>query len=313
MTSNCGGCGKPAGAGTVQCKGCDLWWHQNCSGMPKPMYDLIIMTVDQCGTHCWCCRVCASVQDGIKKSIIALNVQVNEMDEKITANTSDIKSNKDNLEVLNNKFDNLESTATKSADKDEIFKEIREREARKVNIILHGVPEPVGEAADRGKKDKQEIKSIAAAVNVKLDQNADIKFAYRTGEKPKETDAKPRPLRVGFHDRNKAQRLIDDAWKLKDNKKLKYTAYIASDLTVQQREEEKQMRKEVEEKNNDLASDDEYHFQVVGKRGHRIIAKVRKRQKDTEEENLPGTSSKKRPLSPETNRQTQQAEKTAKK
>lgn len=313
----CGGCGKAAGAGTVQCKCCDLWWHQTCSGVKKSMYDLILLTTQENGTHCWCCRVCNTLQDAFKKSIQALEVKYQDLDNRVTNNTENIKSNTDKLESNISKTEQLSETVEQlkvsvadvsskdgasDVGKDFIFDEIREREARKFNILVFGIPEPEADSNDKSADDKSELKSVAAAIGIKLDAKNDIKFCYRVGEK---SDDKCRPLKVGFYDQKLSERLTSTSWKLKGNKKLSYNCSIVSDLTNQQRSEEAKLRKKVEDDNSKLGEEETHCFRLVGRRGHRIIVKVKKQQ--GEGENI----SRKRPLSPGTsnNIQTRQTEK----
>ena len=301
----CGGCGKTAGSGTVQCKGCDLWWHSDCAGIQKEMYKLILETSKVCGTHCWCCRVCASVQDGLKKQIIHLETKITTVEGKVEKNTEDIDELKD-------KVQNIESNG--SANQDDIYKELSEREARKANIIVHGIPEPTGETSEKKDKDKAELKSVAAAINTKIDTSRDVKFMFRMGELSKNKTNDSRPLRVGFHDENIAERLRKDSWKLKDNRKIAYQVSITSDLTNKQRSDEEKMRKEAEEMNKNMSKEEaETHcFRLVGKRGHRIITKV-KRKKEQEEDQDSQTDNRKRQRSPEASNHSAQAEKTSRK
>ena len=313
IMANCGGCGKVAGGGTVQCKGCDMWWHQSCSGMKKTMYELILLTTQENGDHCWCCRVCITLKDSLKQSILALEAKYQNLDGRVTLNTDNIQSNTESIQSNSDKLDtnisktdqlsvtvdnlkvSLESVASKgdagSVDKDQIFNEIREREARKYNILVHGIPEPEADSNDKGADDKSELRNVAAAIGIKLDINTDIKFCYRIGEK----SDKCRPMKVGFYDQKLSERLTTSSWKLKDNKKLSFNSSIVSDLTNQQRSEEAKLRKEVDVKNSNLSAEEsETHcFRLVGRRGHRIIVKAKKQGEVLD------NRSKKRPLSPE--------------
>ena len=239
--TNCGGCGKNAGGGTVQCKGCDLWWHQECAGIPKEMYKLILETSKLCGTHCWCCRVCASIQDGIKKSIFHLESQYQKLDGKVDANAAVIQKNTEDLKEIQTDIaeikENLASSSNDASNKTDIFSEIRERENKKPNIIVHGIPESEGNSEEKAKLDKDQLKKIAAAVGVKLDTQKEVKFCFRIGEI---LDDKNRPLKVGFYDPQTADRLTSLSLKLKDNPKISFECSIVCDLTLSNKEMKKQ-------------------------------------------------------------------------
>jgi hypothetical protein len=233
------------------------------------------------------------------------------MGTKVTETTANIKTNSDNLEdVMKDVCELKENMATansESTGKEEIFGEIREREARKPNIIVHGIPEPESEDSyeDKASHDKSELKKIATAVGVKLDTESEIKFCFRVGEA---SGDKSRPLKVGFYDQITAERLTSLSWKLKDNEKVTYNSSIVCDLTYQQRTEEAGLRKKAEEMNASLSpAEAETHcFRLVGKRGHRILIKTKK-PIGKEPEN------RKRGLPPGTNSQTKRTEKPSRK
>jgi hypothetical protein len=133
-----------------------------------------------------------------------------------------------------------------------VYEEIREREMRKKNVILHGAGELQAERPpweERTRWDKQRCVNIFAAIEEGLSEDA-IKFTKMIGERGEE----PRPLLTGFYTED------EKVLVLKNAKKLDSTRYenvnIAPDMTKKQREEEKDLKKTAEERNRNLPETD---------------------------------------------------------
>ncbi len=129
---------------------------------------------------------------------------------------------------------------------------------------------------ERTRWDKQSCVTIFAAIEVGISKDA-IKFTKRIGERREG----PCPLLTGFY--TEAEKVLV----LKNTRKLDSTRYknvnIAPEMTKKQREEEKDLKKTVEERNRSLPETDlakNLHWTVVGARGER---RIEKRLKETTE------------------------------
>jgi hypothetical protein len=153
--------------------------------------------------------------------------------------------------------------------------EYREREARKVNLIMHRVKESEAVSAElRREADMLECGKIFRATGVP-EQDREIKACRRLGEKGND----PRPLVVVMRKETARAAILDAA------RQLKNTDYsdvsIVPDLTPLQRKEETSMVDEAERRNRDELSEDDVQknlkWQVVGVRGARRLVKMRAR------------------------------------
>jgi len=104
----------------------------------------------------------------IKQTHIAHGKEVTEVKDKVAANHVEMK---DKVQAMKN----------------EIFAEMRDRNRRKLNIIVHGVPE-AGEEVVMGRErmefDKLWLEEVLTAINVPIyDLKKEIKFIKRLGEK----------------------------------------------------------------------------------------------------------------------------------
>ncbi len=159
-----------------------------------------------------------------------------------------------------------------------IYDEMRERETRRLNVVFHGVGEKESEEGDTGKDraewDKKSCGNIFAALKLDMTEEA-LKFCRRLGEKGEN----PRPLLAGFHTGMERSKLLRNA------RNLEKTAFknvnVSADLTKKQRDEEKDMWKEAENRNENLSESDRsknLQWLVVGARGEKRLVKSTPRE-----------------------------------
>jgi hypothetical protein len=158
-----------------------------------------------------------------------------------------------------------------------VLDEVREREARRTNVVVHKLKEMEDERAtgkERQEWDRTGCVKIFDALKLSL-KNEDIKFCRRLGEKKSE----PRPLVIGFYSE------ADKALLLRNAKNLENTQYkyvnICPDMTARQRKEEADMKLEADERNENLTEEDRaknLQWAVVGARGERRLIKTTARE-----------------------------------
>jgi hypothetical protein len=158
----------------------------------------------------------------------------------------------------------------------EVFGEIRERDARRLNVIFHRVGETENERAtgqERQDWDKS-CANIFAALEIGMTEK-DVKFCRRVGEKGEG----PRPLIVGLYT------------EVERNKVLRYGRYleetdfkdvtVGADLTKKQRDEESELKETAEKKNGGLTEEDiakNLQWTVVGRKGEKSLIKTVQRE-----------------------------------
>jgi TFIIF-interacting CTD phosphatase-like protein len=205
-----------------------------------------------------------------------------QMEEKLTAvnqtvegNTAKLKEIDRKLEQVDKKLEEKDDSLEKVAKKTEfnIYEELKERESRRTNVIIHGV----GELTDKGCSgkdrldwDKKSCDNIFRALELDM-KSDDLKFCRRVGEKGDD----PRPMVIGFYTEMERAQLLRVARKLD---KTNYSdVNISADLTKRQRDEEKDMKKEAERRNTLLTETDKaknWEWIVVGARGEKRLIKT---------------------------------------
>jgi hypothetical protein len=151
--------------------------------------------------------------------------------------------------------------------------EMRERDIRRKNVVMHRV----GEAGDEVKTvearkawDMQSCDNIFKVLNLNMTSESAVKFCRRVGEK----GAGPRPLVVGLKREAQKEDLLERAKNLRNTQFAEVV--IIPDLTQEQRNEEKDMVTEVERRNRELTAEDKaknLEWAVVGARGEKRMVK----------------------------------------
>ena len=179
---------------------------------------------------------------------------------------------KDGLGKVEEMVRKVEETVSKATENcsNIVFEEFREREARKLNLVLHGVQEHEDSKApgkDKQVWDRSMCVKICEALD--LDYNDEVfKFCRRVAV----AEEGPRAMVIGFYTEMERSMLLRKA------KKLQETDYshirIAPDMTKRQRKEERDLWGEAEERNQARSEEQvqkNLAWMVVGARGEKRL------------------------------------------
>jgi hypothetical protein len=151
--------------------------------------------------------------------------------------------------------------------------EMREREIRRKNVVMHRVGEAGEEVRtieERRNWDLRSCDNIFRVLNLEMTSENAVRFCRRVGEK----GAGPRPLIVGLKREWQKEDLLEAAKNLRNTQFAE--TVIIPDLTQEQRKEEAEMNNEVERRNSELTQEDRaknVEWMVVGARGERRMVK----------------------------------------
>ena len=136
--------------------------------------------------------------------------------------------------------------------------EERQRELRKLNLVVYGVKESDSEDVEQRKtQDQKQIKDIIKVIDPEDKTSINVKNFFRIGNK---AATKPRPLKITVENREQWRKLITDQKRLKDltenedSSELKNVS-LAPDRTMQQREERRELQTELKRRINAGESD----------------------------------------------------------
>ena len=261
---------------SVRCSICDQWVHKDCEHMATEFFN-ILANPEKYGAVGvrWECQACQAGSARIAKALKNNEEKINGVEDRVRGHDKEISDMGKRLskveEAVSMRDINLEEL--KRSLKAEILEEMRERECRKVSVVMYKVGECPDEKAPGVRRiewDKQSCENIFTALDLGLTKEA-VKFCRRVGER-KET---PRPLIVGFKREADRLRLLEGARLLEET--IFKEVSVAPDLTKNQREEEENMKKEVERRNENLTPEDRQKnlvWAVVGSRGEKRMVKT---------------------------------------
>lgn len=154
---------------------------------------------------------------------------------------------------------------------DYVFEEIREREARRLNLVLYGVPECTQEGAtgkDRQKWDMDQAVNICKILDLNYESDT-FKFCRRVGP----AGEGPRPMVLGFYTEMEKSMVLRRAKRLTTSSDYSEVS-VAQDLTKRQRKEERDLWPQAEERNQrrtEAEVQKNLVWAVVGARGEKRL------------------------------------------
>jgi hypothetical protein len=265
---------------SVRCNICEQWVHKSCSDEITDELYKILKEQDKQGFLKWNCDACRNASQLLNQKIEALNAIVQQISGRVTeveagqvrqdSAISDLKRDNANIKA------DIITLKDGEATKDDIFREITERENRKENLLIHKLPESRADRpSDKKSDDQQSLNKVFSAMNCTVDIGKDVKFFYRAGERQEE--GRSRPLVVGFRDPGLRDRVLNHARNLSSHPTLKDLNVVA-DLTARQRKEEEDMRKEADKRNQEMTREESGNFEwkVVGPRGKRKLVRSKR-------------------------------------
>jgi len=269
----------------VQCSMCELWIHQKCAEISDVLFDELFK-MSKLGRINWTCKSCSVSTEKLTKMYVAIDKKVTALETKLTEGENDRIKIKDSVEAMDKKIDKVADATKESTEimRKSVFAELRDRESRKTNIVIHQLAEAdknVTSPEDRKKADEESLNELFTAIKVDL-KLEDIKFMARIGKKD-EQGKKNRPLMVGFFSVAHRTALLNSARNLSYLQDYDEIS-IVPDLTKEQREEEDNQRNEVKQLNNNMDKEEalNFEFRLVGLKGERRIIKAKKKKEQTQ-------------------------------
>ena len=267
--------------GSLQCGICDLWAHYECTGLLQATIDAyeVLINSGDCEKP-FKCSSCKAALNKFNSDLNAMKVRMNNLESKQQETIQKIDSvearqisTETSLEKIESRIETIANNSSSSKD---IWEELKERERRETNLIIHNVCE--SSSTDRKECENRDLGGLQKLFNlldVKLDVADSVKFVRREGEK---TSQHPRPLKVVLRrkeDRDlvlsyahKLSKCVEDQWR---------KVSVVSDLTRFQRKDEAELRKQASSKNLQRSReqiDKGEAWKVIGKRGNKRLQLV---------------------------------------
>ena len=275
--TTCLACSKKFGKSdfSAQCTVCGLWIHKACANLTDEMFKFLDDQFKLTGTAFWACRACTQYAKQMNHKMREIEVQLEQVKESCQKNEGGLQKVQEDVTKLaaavekqSKKVEEVQAAAA-AADSSSVFEEIRERESRKGNVIMHGMGEAPPDHAGRARWDWdiRSCENLFAALHIPVKAEG-IRFVRRVGE----AGGQPRPLVVGFHEERDRARVLRA-----DTRRTQFSDVdIVPDLTKAQRKEEDDLRGEMVNRNRRMSSEDRSKnlaWVVVGPRGAKRLVK----------------------------------------
>jgi len=147
------------------------------------------------------------------------------------------------LKMLGDTDQKIEKKVTEKVQ--EIFGEERERESRKLNVILYNVPESRAKGEEAKKEDERLIEGILEEIGAEDSGHSvisDIAEAARLGIQ-RDEPSRPRPIKLVLKNTDSKNKILRKAKNLRDSTQFQKVG-ISRDKTMQERTEEKALLEE---------------------------------------------------------------------
>lgn len=258
--------------GSVECSFCEKWVHPKCGNISKAHLEILLAST----TTYWTCDPCHVVAGKVKKEIRHLQSSQDQMRKEMGARMDSLQEDQDTQKARMDSFEKQLVLLNKEKNNnDAVYKEMRDRENRRENLVIHQIPEaPTSlKGGERREFDANRAMELFQFIGCAV-RREDIKFIYRPGETTEPN--RPRPVILSLQDEAMKKRILSNTRKLANSKFDRVS--IIPDLTPQQRKEEDDLRKETERLNNELDSMESLNWEwvLVGPRGRRRLIKRRK-------------------------------------
>ena len=255
----------------VKCALCDLWVHQSCEYMSNETFKVLDTQNEEMGQCFWSCRSCQSYALKFDKRMCNVEKRMQELESTRIPNIeNDLGVVKKDITYLKETAEKL-STASKeneganhSSVTATVLEEMKERESRRLNLIIHNLAEPEADITESQEcilKDKESLQELLNVVEAEVIVDNASRFVKRLGRREEE-DILPRPLLVGFKSIEHCSAILDKSPNLSQLDEPWSSINIVRDLTKTQRKEEKKLREDAVRKNSQLTEEEKGNWDV---------------------------------------------------
>ena len=206
----------------IQCGVCELWLHVHCPGADEPevskdLYKALVTQKTLTGNAYWVCGSCTKFAAKLDARVTALSKALDAIEKRVGTHDTEIDALKKDVAKLQQDAKDTNDKAKPDVVREKItgavFKELRERDAKRHNVVVHGLPEALRAITDgkaRREADIAKLQDMFAVLGVELDASRKVRTVTRLGTKGDDA----RPLLVSFRDSEDQVAVLDNASKL---------------------------------------------------------------------------------------------------
>ena len=272
--------GQPA----VKCVLCELWAHKTCLKMPDSTFKQLEQQYRETALAYWVCRPCQSFSQRVKHQFQENDKRHDETEKRVDDNSRRINEQEKAIEEMKNAMKKMAETMEreKEARDNMVCDEIQEMEARRRNLVIHGLseaPDTIRINRERMEWDKNLCGELFQVMGARV-RKEELRFCRRIGER----GGALRPIVIGVEEDRDKNHLLIKARMLKGTRFDNVS--IVPDLTKKQRQQEERLRSEAESRNSRLTEEDKrenLRWIVIGRRGEKRLVKGVERDREAYE------------------------------
>jgi hypothetical protein len=255
-----------------------MWCHKACTNLSNDVFKGLEAQAREVGVAYWACRACLTFAHKVNKQLEMAELKNKEVEDKVDRVAVKADSNEARIDKLTEVVSRLTMTLeTERAERNNLLcDELREREVRKNNLIIHGVLE-ANEAAhnrDRLERDKAVCGEMFKTMRIRT-RPEDLRFCRRIGQRGQD----PRPIIIGLRSEEEKKQILEKASHLRGTQFEAVT--IGPDQTKMQRQGEERLQQEAQARNRQLTAEDienNMRWLVVGRKGEKRLIKGTERE-----------------------------------
>jgi hypothetical protein len=263
----CLGCGKNVTGASVQCTLCTLWCHRTCSSLTQEALKALEVQAHEVGIAYWACRSCLAFASKVNRQLQTAGERQDAIEAKVEGTISTGRENSQRIDRLEDELNRMRiALEAKRAEKNYLLcDELREREIRKNNLVIHGIQEAedISYNRDRMERDKNICGELFRIMNVRT-KPEDLRFCRRVGQRGRD----PRPIIIGLRTEEEKRAILDRTNTLPGTRFDNLS--VGPDQTRMQRQGEERLVGEAKARNRQLTSEDiekNQRWLVVGRKG----------------------------------------------
>ena len=255
-------CGKEIESDSIECEWCYNWEHKECAGLSNDIYKVLDGAPVNVMFFCTKCepkvKLALKFFDDIQQKQKLLDDRLQQLDEKFTKSINDINTRIDKSASL--PVENAMEQAARSSPSNtklpvsyditstltSILAEEKEKEKRKLNLIIHKIPESTDDNAQIRKA--YDLRQINTILQKHLNIETTIENAICLGKKDL---AKTRLLKITVASLKLKKEILRNSSKLRNVSDPDWiqTIFITPDLTPKELEKDKALRAKLVELN----------------------------------------------------------------
>ena len=251
----------------VQCQWCQVWEHCKCAKISQGEYNML--SLGSARIMFFCCDCQSSVNqafeffDNMYSRQSLFDKRLQNIEDKLGKLTQGLCGPPDGVDVIEMSCDDSAGNNTEPTRPSGLLPKIdtggitsavasaiseeKERNKRKLNLILHNVTEPSSD--DGNCRKKEDIEHVSNIFRKNLGVTVKVTNAVRLGKR----NNKPRLLKVSVDSEHSKAAILRNSTKLrgKDVPQCLSKVFITPDMTIKEREKNKHLRAELAELNKD--------------------------------------------------------------